>query len=165
MRTAILPGSYDPITLGHLDIIRRAASLFDRAVVLVAVNDAKNYLLDTDSRLMLVRDAIRSLPNVTAERFDGYIVDYAAECESPVLVKGVRDEKDFAYEREMASYNRALSLRKFGTPLETVYLDAAETYAHVSSTLVRTLIAVGGSIDGLTPNEELLRQYLPIEKR
>lgn len=156
MITAILPGSYDPITVGHLDIIKRASDMYDEVIVLIAKNSAKNYTLCSKSRLALAEDAVKDLKNVRCDVFDGFVVDYAARFDKAVFVKGLRNETDFSYEKEMAAYNAILSEKKYGKPLETVYLDARPAFAAVSSTLVRTLLSVGGSIDEYVPNASLL---------
>ena len=160
MSAALLPGSFDPITVGHLDVIRRAAVLFDSVTVLVAKNASKKYLLSDEARLALVTDAIADIPHARAELFGGYLVDYATAHGNPVFVKGVRNAKDFEYEREMAAYNRALSLRKYGTTLETLLLPASADVSEVSSTLVRTLLSVQVDYDDLVPNAALFRHYL-----
>lgn len=160
MSAALLPGSFDPITVGHMDVIRRAASLFDSVTVIVAQNAAKKYLLSEEARLTLVKAAIADIPHAKAELFDGYLVDYAATHGFPVLVKGVRNERDFEYEREMASYNRALSLRKYGITLETLFLPASSDVSEVSSTLVRTLLSIQADYDDLVPDATLLRHHL-----
>ena len=160
MRCALLPGSYDPITIGHLDIVRRAAGIFDHVTVLVAHNSAQNYLLCSQKRLALVEDAIKDIPGVTADLYDGMLIDYMAEHGRPTLVKGVRNEKDFTYEIEMAQYNRELCRRKYGFEAETLFLPASPCYSAVSSTLIRTLAACGGDFDDLVPNGKLLRDFL-----
>lgn len=160
MRCALLPGSYDPITIGHLDVICRAAALFDKVTVLIAHNSAKNTLLCSKKRLLLAEDAIKAIPNAAAESFDGMLIDYIAAHDKPVLVKGVRNEKDFSYENEMAQYNRELCRRKYGFEAETLLLPSLSCHCAVSSTLVRTLIASGGKYDDLVPNAALLREFL-----
>ena len=160
MRSALVPGSYDPITLGHLDVIRRAAQMFDRVTVLVAHNNAKNYLLCSQKRLALAEDAIKDIPGVLAEGYDGMLIDYIASHDRPILIKGVRNEKDFAYETEMAQYNRELCRRKYGFEAETLLLPCAPCYSALSSTLVRTLATTGGNFDDLVPNAQLLKKFL-----
>lgn len=160
MKCALLPGSYDPFTIGHLDIVRRAASLFDSVTVLVAHNAAKKYLLSPEKRLALVQDAVGSLSGVHAEMYDGMLVDYAHAHGNPVFVKGIRDEKDFRYEQEMAAYNRQLSMRKYGLSTETLLLPCTAEYSEVSSTLVRTLLSCNAPYDDLLPNAALFRRLL-----
>ena len=160
MRCALLPGSYDPITIGHLDVIRRAAALFDKVTVLIAHNPSKNPLLCPEKRRSLAEDAVKDLPNAAVECFDGMLIDYIAAHDKPVLVKGIRNEKDFSYENEMAQYNRELCIRKYGFEAETLFLPSLPNYCAVSSTLVRTLIASGGKYDDLVPNAALLSEFL-----
>ena len=160
MSYAILPGSYDPITVGHLDIIRRASLLFDNVTVLVAKNNAKHYLLTAAERLELVSDAIKNLKNVTAEEFDGMLVDYIESHERPVIVKGIRGDKDLYYEQNMAHYNRQLSRRKYGFTAETLFLISEVEYSEISSTLVRTLIDCQTDFSDLVPNAALLTSML-----
>ena len=110
MRTALLPGSYDPITNGHIEIIKRASELYDKVIVLSAVNASKNYMLCEKSRLALIEDAIKDIPNATSDSFSGLLVDYCASHGNPVIVKGLRNEKDFIYEQDMALFNKDLGI-------------------------------------------------------
>lgn len=160
MRTALLPGSYDPITKGHLDIIRRAAALYDKVTVLVAKNENKNYMLCTKSRVALAEDAVKDIPGVTVDEFDGMLVDYIVSHGKPVIVKGLRNSADFTYEQNMAFYNYELSSRKYGFAAETVFLNSRPEFAEISSSLVRTLIGFGADYSDLVPNAELLKELL-----
>ncbi len=162
MTHALLPGSYDPVTSGHLAVIRRAAALFERVTVLLAVNPDKKYLLTTDARLALVRDAVFGLPNVSVSYTDGYTVDYAAKHDVSVIVKGIRTADDLLYEADMAAKNRTLSLSRHGCSLETLFLPADDPLASISSTDVRNLLASGmtDSLRDYVPNPELLLSYL-----
>ncbi len=160
MSTALLPGSYDPITNGHLDIIKRASTLYDKVIVLSAINPNKKYLLSADDRLVLIEDAVRDLPNVTADSFPGYLVDYCAIHENPVIVKGLRNEKDFLYEQEMALANKELGLKRHGINVETVFICANEKFSDTSSTSVRAHIEAGTNFDDIVPNPELLKKIL-----
>lgn len=136
MRTAICSGSFDPITLGHLDIIRRAAACFDRVWVCVSPNAEKSHQMFTpEEKLLLVRTAIGELPNVSAELWPGLLADYAAEHDANVIVRGVRDSSDFNIECQMARINGGLR-----PGLETVLLPAAAEYQHFSSSMVREMI-------------------------
>lgn len=160
MSNALLPGSYDPITLGHVNVIRRAAALFDSVTVLLANNVSKHYTLCAEHRFALIEDAIRNIPNAHADAYDGMLADYIASHGHPVLVKGIRSEKDLAYEQEMALYNREITLRKYGFAAETFFLPADTRYAGVSSTLVRTLASCAAEYADLVPNPELLKAFL-----
>ena len=160
MRCAILPGSYDPITNGHLEIIKRAAELYDKVIVLSAVNLSKNYMFCENSRLALIEDAIKDIPNAVADSFSGLIVDYLASHGTPVIVKGIRIEKDFLYEQEMALMNKDLGLRRHNINVETVFLCADAQFSEISSTKVRLYASTNTSYDDLVPNPELFRELI-----
>ncbi len=156
MSRALIPGSYDPITVGHLDIIKRTASLFDEVVVLVSKNSSKNYMLCSEKRAMLVEDAVRKLHNVRVAIYDGLLVDFAKANDIDVTVKGIRNDKDYQYEESMAGTNMLLSRKLYGRDFETMYLPCSKAYADVSSTVVRMLLSNDGDVSGLVPNSELL---------
>ncbi len=146
MSIAILPGSYDPITLGHLDIITRAAEVYDEIVVAVMNNAAKTYMFDMDARAEMVRLATKELPHVRVVADGGLLVDLFDRIGASVIVKGVRNETDLAYEQEMAAYN----LRK-NPRAKTVFLEAKEPFSDLSSTRVRALLSKGEVPYGLLP--------------
>lgn len=148
MRTAICPGSFDPVTAGHLDLFRRAASLFDRVVVAVCVNAGKSPMFAPEQRLALVRAATADLGNVEARAFGGLLADLAAEEGACALVKGARSASDFDWEFQMAQINRSLL-----PGLETVLLPARGDRSHISSTMVRELLRYGRT--------DLLRECVP----
>ena len=156
MSKALVPGSYDPITVGHLDIIKRTAALFDEVIVLISKNSAKNYMLCSQKRAMLVEDAVKNLQNVTVAIYDGLLVDFAKNNGVDVTVKGIRNDKDYQYEESMAGTNMLLSRKLYGMDFETMYLPCSKEYADVSSTVVRMLLANDGDISGLVPDSELL---------
>lgn len=156
MSKALIPGSFDPITLGHLDIIRRTANMFDEVVVLVSKNASKNYMLCSEKRAALVEDAVKKLHNVRVAIYDGLLVDFAKVNEIDVTVKGIRNDKDYQYEESMAGTNMLLSRKLYGRDFETMYLPCSKEYADVSSTVVRMLLSNDGDISGLVPNAELL---------
>lgn len=156
MSRALVPGSYDPITVGHLDIIKRASMLFDEVVVLVSKNSSKNYMLCSEKRAMLVEDAVKKLHNVRVAIYDGLLVDFAKANDIDVTVKGIRNDKDYQYEESMAGTNMLLSRKLYGRDFETMYLPCSKEYADVSSTVVRMLLSNDGDISGLVPNCELL---------
>ena len=160
MNKALIPGSFDPITVGHLDIIRRAAEMYDEVTVLVAKNSAKNYMLCTGKRARLIEDAVKNLKNVKVDSFDGTLVDYVATNGKPVIVKGLRNSTDFEYEQNMAFYNRELSVRKYGFSAETLFLVSLPCFSEVSSSLVRTLLGCGTGVDDLVPNAKLLKNIV-----
>ncbi len=156
MSRALIPGSYDPITVGHLDIIKRTSELFDEVVVLVSRNSSKNYMLCSEKRAMLVEDAVKKLHNVRVAIYDGLLVDFANSNDIDVTIKGIRNDKDYQYEESMAGTNMLLSRKMFGKDFETMYLPCSKEYADVSSTVVRMLITNGCNVEGLVPNSELL---------
>ena len=136
MKIAIYPGSFDPITLGHMDIIRRAAACFDKLYVCVMVNaEKKNPMFTAEERLELIRKSVAEIPNVEAELWGGLLADYAVEKGSRVLVKGLRNATDFDQEYQMAAINKGLC-----SDLETVFLSASAPYQHFSSTMIREMI-------------------------
>lgn len=146
MRRAVCPGSFDPITNGHLDIVERAAHLFDEVVVAVGVNPSKSRLFDADERLALLEQATADLPNVTVRGFTGLIVDFCREIDAVAIVKGLRGSVDYEYELPMAQMNSHL------TGVETVFLPGAVANAFVSSSLIKEVAGMGGDISGLVPD-------------
>lgn len=145
MTVALCAGSFDPPTNGHLDLIRRAASMFDEVVVGIVVNPAKMARLSADRRMGLMSDLLVDRTNVRVETFSGLVVELAASVEAQVIVKGVRGVADFEAEIQMAHMNRHLS------GINTVFLPASPEVAHISSSLVKEIFALGGSIEGLVP--------------
>lgn len=145
MTVAVCPGSFDPITLGHLDVVRRAADLYDEVVLAVATNTAKATLLDLDERVDLARGAVAGLAGVRVEAVTGLLVDFCREIGASALVKGLRNGADYDAELPMAMMNRHL------TGIETVFLPADRSVAHIASSLVKELARYGGRIDDLVP--------------
>ena len=160
MSKALIPGSFDPITNGHLDIITRASKLFDEVIVLVSKNSAKNYMLCSNKRLTLVQDAIKNITNVTTCAYDGLLVDFAYENNIDITVKGIRNQNDFAYEQQMAKTNMFLSQKKYNRDFETLFLPASKDYSDVSSTAVRLLLQSNSDISDIVPNANLLIDIL-----
>jgi pantetheine-phosphate adenylyltransferase len=148
MTKAVCPGSYDPITNGHIDVITRAAGLFDEVVVAVVNASVRKSrpVFDTDERIAFIEDATAHLPNVTAEPFDVLVVDFARRVGASAIVKGLRAISDFEYELEMANLNRAQA-----KDVESVYLMASPQYSFLSSSGVKELATFGGDLDGLVP--------------
>ena len=145
MTIAVLPGSFDPVTLGHVDIATRAAGLFDRVIVAVAHNSAKTPLLEVDARVRLASGALRHLANVTVEATDGLLVAFCIERGATAIVKGLRGGADYDYERPMALMNRSL------TGIETVFVTGDPALAHVASSLVRDVARHGGDVSPFVP--------------
>ncbi|MBR7092165.1 MAG: pantetheine-phosphate adenylyltransferase [Clostridia bacterium] len=146
MRIALCPGSFDPVTLGHLDIIHRAAGMFDQVVVLVGTNASKKPLFTSRERVGLLRRTIRDLPNVTVDSYDGLLVDYARAHRATAIVKGLRAMSDFEYEFQMALTNR-----KLYPEVETVFLTSTAEYMYLSSSLVKQVASFGGDFSAFVP--------------
>jgi pantetheine-phosphate adenylyltransferase len=151
---AIYPGSFDPLTNGHIDIIQRGSRLFSRIVVGVLINLEKAPLFTVPERVEIAREVFREWPNVEVDTFDGLLVDYAHAKRASVIVRGLRAVSDFEYELQMALMNRRLR-----PEVETVFMMPAEPYTYVSSRLVKEVVALGGSVHGLVPEvvEDRLR--------
>ena len=160
MRIGICPGSFDPITLGHLDIIRRAARLFDVLYVAVLDNPSKRPLFTVEERRELLEEATADLPSVRCESFSGLLVDYAADKNATAIVRGVRSPADCEYELQMATMNRQLS-----PGLETLLLPTAPEYAHIRSSLVKEVALFGGSVDQWVPGHVGRRLYAKLRAK
>jgi pantetheine-phosphate adenylyltransferase len=143
---AIYPGSFDPITNGHLDLIERGSALFDKLIVAVLQNEEKQTLFSVAERMEMLNEVIRGFSNVQVGSFDGLLVDYAAECNATVILRGIRAVSDYEYELQMALMNRRLK-----PGIETVFLMAGEAHSFISSRLVKEVIRLGGNIAGLVP--------------
>ena len=149
MSIAICPGSFDPITLGHLNIIRRTAQIFDRVIVCIAVNSSKTApMFSIEERADMVRRAVSKYPNVTVDTSDGLLAEYARQYEGAVVVKGLRAASDFDYEFQMNLINK-----KINPELETMFLTSSEKYTFLSSSIVREMAKYGANLEGLVPNE------------
>ena len=146
MRRAVCPGSFDPVTNGHLDIIERAAKLFDEVVVAVGANRSKSRLFEPEERIAMVQQVTAGLDNVTVRGFDGLIVDFCRDVGAVAVVKGLRGSVDYEYELPMAHMNAHLAR------VETVFLPGAVGTTFVSSSLVKEVCALGGDITGLVPD-------------
>ena len=147
MVRALVPGSFDPVTNGHLDIIERAANMFDAVIVAVARNNSKTPLFSMDERLAMLTESCAVWRNVTVETLDGLLVQYALDHEVAVIVKGLRAVSDFEYELQMAHMNRRLS-----RAVETVFMMTGSEYSYLSSSIVKEIARLGGSVEGLVPN-------------
>ena len=145
-RLAIFPGSFDPLTNGHVDIVLRSAHLFERILVAVLVNADKKPLFTADERVAIIREVFKDRPNVQVDTFNGLLVDYAQRKRATVLVRGLRAVSDFEYEFQMALMNRHLA-----PGLETVFMMPAEQYTYISSRLIKEVFTLGGEISGLVP--------------
>ena len=143
---AIYPGSFDPITNGHLDLIQRGSRLFDRLVVSILRNETKEPLFSVEERMEMLREVVYVYPNVEVDSFGGLLVDHAAARSATVLLRGIRAISDYEYELQMALMNRRLS-----SEIETLFLMPAEEYSYVSSRLIKQVFRLGGSVEGLVP--------------
>jgi len=143
---AIYPGSFDPITNGHLDLIERGSKLFGKLIVSVLRNESKRPLFSAAERVEMLREVVAVYPNVEVASFDGLLVDYAVETGASVILRGIRAISDYEYELQMALMNRRL-----GPDIETVFLMSGEAYSFISSRLVKEVFGLGGSISGLVP--------------
>jgi pantetheine-phosphate adenylyltransferase len=146
MRTAIYPGSFDPLTNGHLDVLQRASKLFDRVIVAIALNESKNPLFSLDERLALMKPAISRMRNVKADVFEGLLVEYAAREKAQAIVRGLRAVSDFEFEFQMALMNRKLDQK-----IETIFMMPKETYTFISSRIVKEIARLGGDVSPFVP--------------
>ncbi len=146
-RRAVYPGTFDPVTNGHIDLIRRSAALFEEVVVAILSNTDKTPMFTVDERVDMLRSVVEDLPHVSVTTFDGLLVDFAEQIHASVIVRGIRAVSDYEYELQMALMNRRLSSK-----VETVFLMPAEAYSYLSSRLVKEISALGGSVHGLVPS-------------
>lgn len=144
---AIYPGTFDPVTLGHIDIIKRAARLFGKVLVAIARHPQKDTLFTAKERVAMVRDSVRGMPNVSAESFEGLVVKYARKAGSNIIIRGLRMISDFEYEFQMALTNR-----KLDNSIETVYMMPNESYSYVSSKLIKEAAALGADLRFFVPD-------------
>lgn len=147
MSIAICPGSFDPVTLGHLDVIRRAGNLFDRVIVVVMVNSAKRPAFTVEERMNFIRRATADLPNVEVDSFEGLLADYSAKRQADAIVKGLRVMSDFEYEFQMALTNRSLNPKT-----ETIFLPSSTSCMFLSSSMVREVARHGRDISHFVPD-------------
>jgi pantetheine-phosphate adenylyltransferase len=146
-RRAIYPGTFDPVTNGHLDIIERACKLFDEIIVAILVNPGKNPMFTLEERVEILNEVLNSrFPQVRVDTFDGLLVDYAARQQAHAVVRGIRAISDYEYELQMALMNRRLN-----PAVETVFMMSHEDYSYVSSRLIKEVFILGGVVDGLVP--------------
>ena len=145
-RLAIFPGSFDPLTNGHVDIVLRSAHLFERVLVAVLVNPDKRPLFSADERVAIIRDVFSEYPNVEVDSFAGLLVDYARTRRASAIIRGMRAVSDFEFEFQMALMNRHMEPK-----LETVFMMPAEQYTYLSSRLIKEVFSLGGDIRGLVP--------------
>ena len=146
MRTAIYPGSFDPITNGHLDVVQRASKLFDRVIVAVAKSDSKNPLFSLEERTQMVARAVRHLGHAKADCFEGLLVQYVERLGAQVVIRGLRAVSDFEFEFQLALMNRKLNER-----IETIFMMPKDTYTFLSSRIVKEIARLGGDVSAFVP--------------
>lgn len=146
MKIAIVPGSFDPVTMGHLDIITRASKIFDKVIVLVLINPQKKPAFTKEERLEYIKKTTKHLENVTADSYEGLLVEYAKKKQACAIVKGLRAMSDFEYEFQMALTNKRLE-----PDIETMFLTTDNDYLYLSSSLVKQLVPFGGDVTGFLP--------------
>ena len=146
MRRAIYPGSFDPVTYGHIDIIERAADIFDELIVAVLNNSAKRPLFSVDERVNILKEVLKNIHNVKVLSYEGLLVDFAAENDAGVIVRGLRAVTDFEYELQLAQTNSVLS-----DGVDTIFLTTSLKYAYLSSSTVKEVASYGGNIDKFVP--------------
>ena len=163
MKTAIYPGSFDPVTLGHIDVIKRASKLFDHLIIGVLNNRAKTPLFSVEERVKMLKDVTKELPNVEIKSFDGLLIDFARENQAQVIVRGLRAVTDFEYELQMAQMNRVIA-----PEIDTLFLTTNLKYAYLSSSIAKEVAMYGGDISAfLDPavEREVQKKCSVIQKR
>ena len=158
MKIAVYAGSFDPITLGHLDVLEDASQMFDKVIITVSNNINKTSLLSVNERLNLIKESIKHLPNVEADSFDGLTVEYAKSKNAEILIRGLRAVSDFEYEMQLSQTNRALNQN-----IKTVFLITKPEYNFISSSSVKEILKNGGDISKFVPepvNTYLMEKYL-----
>lgn len=154
MRRAIYPGSFDPVTFGHLDMIERAAQIVDELVVAVLINSAKNPLFSVEERVSMLVELTKEIPNVRIEFFDGLLIDYAKSQDAGIIIRGLRAVTDFEYELQIAQTNRIVN-----PEIDTLFLTTSLEYAYLSSTIVKEVASYGGDISHFVPEQLIDRIY------
>jgi pantetheine-phosphate adenylyltransferase len=158
MKKAIYPGSFDPVTFGHMDIIERSSKIVDELVIGVLNNSAKNSLFSLDERVSMIKEMTKDLPNVTVGSFDGLLVDYMREIGATIIIRGLRAVTDFEYELQIAQTNHVQS-----PEIETVFLTTNLKYSYLSSTIVKEFASYGGDISKFVPAQFVDRIYKKYE--
>jgi pantetheine-phosphate adenylyltransferase len=157
MKLAVYPGTFDPVTNGHLDLVQRGLMIFDELIIAVAPNPKKQPLFSLDERLALIRESVAGYSNVRVEAFGGLLVDYVKEKGGVAIIRGLRAISDFEYEMQMALMNRRLAM-----DVETVFMMPSEEFSYLTSTIVKEVVSFGGPISGLVPGivEEALNKKI-----
>jgi pantetheine-phosphate adenylyltransferase len=157
-RVAVYTGTFDPITNGHLDLIRRGLNIVDRLIVAVAINPVKTPIFTLEERLEMIRGAVGDNPRITVDSFTGLVVNYLEKCNTHILLRGLRAVLDFEYEYQMALMNRRMDRK-----VETIFMMTGYKWFYVSSRIIKEVVFSGGSVDGLVPdlvNKKLKEKYL-----
>lgn len=152
MKIGIYPGSFDPLTYGHLDVIKRATKIFDKVIITVSINRSKNYMFSHDERVSIIKEATSHIDNIEITKLESLLVDFVTEYEDAVIVKGLRVASDFEYEFQMALLNNVLNHN-----VETVFLMTSSEFAYVSSTMVKEVSHFGGDISRMVPEAVAFR--------
>ena len=161
-RIAIYPGTFDPITLGHIDIIQRGSKLFDRVIVTIAINQSKKPLFSVNERIEMIEDAKKEFSNVSVEKFDGLLVNFAFEKKASVILRGLRAVSDFEYEFQMALMNKHLH-----DEISTIFLVPNEKYTYLNSTIVKDVVKYGGNVKNFVTKfveKKLISKFRNLEK-
>lgn len=157
MKKAVYSGTFDPVTYGHISVLKKAANIFDEIVVAVARDNYKNTLFSFDERVELLQKCTKDLPNVKVEGFEGLLVNYAAQIGAQAIIRGLRMVSDFDYEMQMASFNKALEQN-----IETVFFAASNDYSYLSSSMIRNIASLNGDVSAFVPeavNKALAEKY------
>ncbi len=159
-KIAIVPGSFDPITYGHIDIIKRSSELFDEIIVAILVNPDKKYLFSLDERVKMIEETIKDIPNVRVDAFSGLLVNYAKKVGSSVIVRGLRAVSDFEYEMQLTFMNKALD-----EGIETFYMMANKQYSFISSSIVKGVSGFGADLSKFVPKNVEERLEIKMKER
>ena len=160
MKRAIYPGSFDPVTFGHIDMIERSAKIVDELVVAILVNSAKNPLFSVEERVSMLRERTGHVPNIKITSFHGLLIDYARKVDASIIVRGLRAVTDFEYELQIAQTNRIVDDR-----VDTVFLTTSLEYAYLSSTIVKEVASYGGDISHFVPEQLIDRIYAKFSRK
>lgn len=159
MKRAIYPGSFDPVTFGHLDMIERSSKMVDELIVAVLINSAKNPLFSTEERVSMLEEMTKDLPNVIVRSFDGLLIDYAKSQNANMIIRGLRAVTDFEYELQIAQTNRIVN-----PAVDTIFLATSLEYAYLSSTIVKEVASYGGDISHFVPEQIIECIYAKYKK-
>ena len=161
MKTIVYPGTFDPITNGHIDLVERASKLFDKVIIGIASSERKNPLFSVDERIQLAQECLQHVPNVEIHGFNVLLVNFVKECKADAIMRGLRAVSDFEYEFQLANMNRALS-----PDIESLFLTPAERFSYISSSLVREISSLQGDVSQFVPvnvAEALNRKFASLE--